>query len=223
MRAPLVFVVLAIGFLAPLASQARADEIPPGELGLLLGITRLDRDVVGPGRHPDYSPVYGMRFGTNMDRRVSYFLEGLYGRFDSMVERKTGIFETRAGVERNFALGRSRSDWYLAGALGYADVNEPGGALGDFGRPLLSTGIGIRGPAILVGAAATENIVALCDVDEERSAQGFAQHPEAKKYKDYRKRMHKNKAIIKIARHLLARINYVLRKQTAYVNNLVAG
>jgi len=151
MRAPLVFVVLAIGFLAPLASLARADEIPPGELGLLLGITRLDRDVVGPGRHPDYSPVYGMRFGTNMDRRVSYFLEGLYGRFDSVVERKTGIFETRAGVERNFALGRSRSDWYLAGALGYADVNEPGGALGDFGRPLLSTGIGIRGPNAKLG------------------------------------------------------------------------
>lgn len=43
------------------------------------------------------------------------------------------------------------------------------------------------------------------------------------KYKDYCKRMHKNKAIIKIARHLLARINFVLRKQTAYVSGLVAG
>lgn len=43
------------------------------------------------------------------------------------------------------------------------------------------------------------------------------------KYKDYCKRMHKNKAVIKIARHLLARINYVLRKQTPYVNGLVAG
>lgn len=43
------------------------------------------------------------------------------------------------------------------------------------------------------------------------------------KYKDYCKRMHKNKAIIKIARHLLARINYVLRKQTVYVSGVVAG
>ncbi|HEY9341075.1 MAG TPA: IS110 family transposase [Hanamia sp.] len=43
------------------------------------------------------------------------------------------------------------------------------------------------------------------------------------KYKDYCKRMHKNKAIIKITRHLLARINYVLRKQTPYVSGLVAG
>ena len=43
------------------------------------------------------------------------------------------------------------------------------------------------------------------------------------KYKDYCKRMHKNKAIIKIARHLLARINYVLRKKTQYVSGLLNG
>lgn len=43
------------------------------------------------------------------------------------------------------------------------------------------------------------------------------------KYKDYCKRMHKNKAIIKITRHLLARINFVLRKQTVYVSGLLAG
>jgi hypothetical protein len=30
--------------------------------------------------------------------------------------------------------------------------------------------MGIRGPAILAGAAATENIVALCGVDETRAA-----------------------------------------------------
>jgi transposase len=43
------------------------------------------------------------------------------------------------------------------------------------------------------------------------------------KYKDYCKRMHKNKAIIKIARHLLARINYVLRKQSPYISGLLNG
>ncbi len=43
------------------------------------------------------------------------------------------------------------------------------------------------------------------------------------KYKNYCKHMHKNKAIIRIARHLLARINYVLRKQTEYVNGLLHG
>lgn len=39
---------------------------------------------------------------------------------------------------------------------------------------IAAVGVGVRGPAILVGAAATENIVALCDMDEERSARGFA-------------------------------------------------
>jgi transposase len=43
------------------------------------------------------------------------------------------------------------------------------------------------------------------------------------KYKEYCKRMHKNKAIIKIARHLLARINYVLRKKTEYVSGVLQG
>ena len=36
-------------------------------------------------------------------------------------------------------------------------------------------------------AAAGENIVALCDVDERRAADSFARFPEAKKYRDYRK------------------------------------
>ena len=64
-------------------------------------------------------------------------------------------------------------------ALGYKSPNEK--------LNIGAVGFGVRGPAILVGAAATENIVALCDVDEERSARGFAQYPNAKKYKDYRK------------------------------------
>ena len=64
-------------------------------------------------------------------------------------------------------------------AMGYKSPNEK--------LNIAAVGVGVRGPAILVGAAATENIVALCDVDDERSAGGFAQYPKAKKYKDYRK------------------------------------
>jgi hypothetical protein len=63
--------------------------------------------------------------------------------------------------------------------LGYKSYNEK--------LNIACVGVGIRGPEILVGAAATENIVALCDVDEQRSARGFQAYPEAKKYKDYRK------------------------------------
>lgn len=43
------------------------------------------------------------------------------------------------------------------------------------------------------------------------------------KYKDYCKRMHKNKAIIKIARHLLARVSYVLKNKKAYESGVLAG
>ena len=32
----------------------------------------------------------------------------------------------------------------------------------------------------------TENVVALCDVDEKRAAEGFKTFPKAKRYKDYR-------------------------------------
>ena len=48
-------------------------------------------------------------------------------------------------------------------------------------------GLGLRGSQIVIGAAATENIVALCDVDDERSARGGADYTKATKYKDYRK------------------------------------
>ncbi|HYQ89609.1 MAG TPA: OmpA family protein [Candidatus Binatia bacterium] len=154
MKTPLVLSLIALTLLATFPARARANERPPGEMGLLLGLSRLDRDVVGPGRRADWSPVYGLRFGTSMDRKVDYFFEGLYGRFDTSIDRKSSILEMRAGLERNFPLGRSPSSWYLAGALGYADVNLPAGmpdAIGDFGRPLVSAGIGIKGPSNHLG------------------------------------------------------------------------
>lgn len=139
---PFLAVCLVLASLAP--SPAVAATKAPGELGLLLGFSRLDRDVVGPGRKADWSPVYGMRLGANMDRPLSYFLEGLYGRFDTdQGGEKAKIFEARAGLERNFDIAPSRSSWYLAGALGWADANMPAGR-SDFGRPLVSAGIGIR-------------------------------------------------------------------------------
>ena len=68
-------------------------------------------------------------------------------------------------------------------ALGYKSLNEKLNVAG--------IGVGIRGPAILHGAAASENIVALCDPDAVRSEQGFAQYPKASKHKDYRKMLDK--------------------------------
>lgn len=54
-------------------------------------------------------------------------------------------------------------------------------------------GIGGRGAANIEGVA-SENLVALCDVDEAHAARTFEQHPGAKRYKDFRKmldEMHK--------------------------------
>jgi predicted dehydrogenase len=47
-------------------------------------------------------------------------------------------------------------------------------------------GCGGQGGADLNDAAKTENIVALCDVDEQRAARSFARFAAAPKYKDYR-------------------------------------
>jgi predicted dehydrogenase len=47
-------------------------------------------------------------------------------------------------------------------------------------------GVGGRGAADIDGVA-SENIVALCDVDQVQAASTFARFPEAKKYKDFRK------------------------------------
>ncbi len=49
-----------------------------------------------------------------------------------------------------------------------------------------SVGCGGQGGADLNAAAATENIVALCDVDEVRSAANFKKFEKAAKYKDFR-------------------------------------
>jgi hypothetical protein len=64
-------------------------------------------------------------------------------------------------------------------ALGYKSPNEK--------LNIAGVGVGTRGPAILQGAAATENIVALCDVDQVRAARGFDSYPKATKHKDFRK------------------------------------
>ena len=53
-------------------------------------------------------------------------------------------------------------------------------------------GCGGRGFADLQGCA-TENIVALCDVDEARAAQALAAYPKAKRYHDYRQMLEKQR------------------------------
>ena len=51
---------------------------------------------------------------------------------------------------------------------------------------IASIGCGGQGGVILNEAAKTENIVAMCNVDEARSVQNFAKFSKATKYKDFR-------------------------------------
>ena len=64
-------------------------------------------------------------------------------------------------------------------ALGFKSVNEK--------LDIACIGLGMRGPQILPGAAASENIVALCDSTTPGAPQTYALHPKANKYKDWRK------------------------------------
>src|SRR5512132_2116790 len=151
MRPVLMIGLLLAALVAALpATPALARDDVPGELGIIAGFHRLDRDVVGPRRDPDWSPVVGLRIGANMHRPWSQFGEGLYGRFDSDAGDKPTLVEGRVGLERNFPLGTGAESWYLAGALGWADANVPA-TRDDFGRPLASLGIGVR-PASGPGA-----------------------------------------------------------------------
>jgi len=146
-RIPFNAVIVAAFLATLLPAAALAQERPPGEIGLLLGVMRLDRDAVGPGQDPAYPAVIGLRLGANMHRPVSYFIEGLYSSFEAdLLTDNSNVIEMRAGLERNFDLRNSDLGWYLAGALGYADLNNPTGT-DDFGRPLVSAGIGLRNAA----------------------------------------------------------------------------
>jgi hypothetical protein len=69
---------------------------------------------------------------------------------------------------------------------GYKSVNEK--------LNVAVIGLGMRGPQILPGVAPTENIVALCDVDDERLAAASQTYPKAAKYKDYRRMLDKEGA-----------------------------
>ena len=46
-----------------------------------------------------------------------------------------------------------------------------------------------------IGAVSSENIVALCDVDDKKAAATFEHYPKAKKYRDFRKMLEKEKNI----------------------------
>jgi len=72
-------------------------------------------------------------------------------------------------------------------ALGYKSFNEK--------MNIACVGLGMRGPQILPGAAASENITALCDCDDSRGAATYALYPKANKYKNWLKMLDAEKTL----------------------------
>src|SRR5665213_3272951 len=63
-------------------------------------------------------------------------------------------------------------------ALGYKSPNEK--------LNIASIGAGGKAASDIAGCARTENIVALCDVDEKRAEMTFKKYEKLPKYKDFR-------------------------------------
>lgn len=113
-----------------------------GEFGIFAGMSIADEDLVGTGEGSDTSPLIGARWAARTAPRWNWFADGLYTRHETAFSDDSKIFEGRTGFERLFPLGNGGMNWFLAGAVGAADVNYPTGG-DDFTRPLLSLGIGV--------------------------------------------------------------------------------
>jgi predicted dehydrogenase len=98
----------------------------------------------------------------------------------------------------------SRRDFLKTGALAGVGFWVPGGADGDQPprRPgpnerlnVAVIGAGGRGEDNLRAVARTENIVALCDVDERRAANAYRDFPRATRYHDFRRMLERERSI----------------------------
>ena len=74
----------------------------------------------------------------------------------------------------------------VLGGPGYTSPNEK--------LNIAGIGVGGRGREV-VRQCKSENIVALCDVDEEYAAKAFREFPDAKRHKDFRVMLEKQKEI----------------------------
>ena len=91
---------------------------------------------------------------------------------------------------------------YVLGGRGYTPpsekLNVAGIGIGGVGKDNLARVAGLKKDQtgeFKIEDADGENIVALCDVDEEYAGKVFERHPRAKKYRDYRRMLEKQKDI----------------------------
>ncbi len=137
-----IFAVLAAALATLMAGPAQAKGHEPlGEAGPIFGVNFADRDLGGPAGDKHQSMLFGGRIALKTHPRWNWFADGLYTQSGTTLTEDVRIFEGRLGFERLFPMGEGETNFFLAGALGGADVNNPPG-LGDFSRPLASIGAG---------------------------------------------------------------------------------
>ena len=137
-----IVAVLAAAFAILTAGPARAKGHEPlGEAGPLFGVNFADKDLGGPGGKSQQSLLIGLRVARRLGPRWNWFADGTYAQSGTTLLEDVKVIEGRLGFERLFPVGQSATNFFLAGALGGADVNNPSG-LEDFGRPLASIGAG---------------------------------------------------------------------------------
>lgn len=106
-----------------------------------------------------------------------------------MVQDKTT--DTRSKQENKSLKNVSRRDFFRNSAAGAGLLILPGWSTAKAASPndkldIAVIGIGGQGRSNL-NSVDSENIVALCDVDDERAGDAYDKHPKAKKYYDFRR------------------------------------
>jgi len=138
-----LFAFAVLLFAAPAGAAGSNDDRKfVGEFGPLIGVNWADEALVANGHGPDSSPLFGLRWGVPLSPRWNWFADGDYTEPASPVEQNSKMFEGRTGFERLFPIKTGQTNWFISGAFGGADVNRPEG-FSDFGRPLLSLGVGL--------------------------------------------------------------------------------
>jgi len=97
------------------------------------------------------------------------------------ISRRTFIGNTAKAAAAFYIVPR-----HVLGGVGYTAPSDK--------LNIAAVGIGGMGKNNIAAVAATENIVALCDIDDVYAAKIFDLYPNAKRYKDYRKMLEEHKS-----------------------------
>ena len=139
-RLPILAALVALAALISGPAQAK-DKESLGDVGFLVGINFADRDLGGPAGDKHQEGLVGLRVARRLSPRWNWFADGIYTQNETSLGEDARIIEGRLGFERLCPMGQGATNFFLAGAIGGADVNNPQG-IGDFGRPLASFGAG---------------------------------------------------------------------------------